>query len=226
MLQGNSETCPLLAEGQYCAQGWSHWAAFSVRWRNRAKCLFQWPPNIVLLAVFMVKHSQKNSIQKRRPIKATFFTIRGKQKMVEKHSWLLMPSYYKMLFGIWKMQSRKQLQLAASISRQPVLILFSVFTRLPAQGQRWPDGQENVRPGLQRSAGHDACLQMSLLLSILNVDFVKLHRCKSAWGFLFPSIGIWTIFRGCYIYTRGPLNFCHYWHLTRLLYGLFVFCLF
>lgn len=39
----------------------SHRAAFSVCSRNKAKCLFQWPPNIVLLAVFMVKRLQKYS---------------------------------------------------------------------------------------------------------------------------------------------------------------------
>lgn len=46
----------------------------------------------------------------------------------------MLPSHFEMLFGIWKVQSKKRLQFAASLSRQSESQVFPMFTALSKQG--------------------------------------------------------------------------------------------
>lgn len=173
VLPSNSKNCPLLAKCQYRMKSSSHRAAFSMRWRNKAKCLFQWPPNIVLLVVFMVKRLQKYSVKDSE--KEAFFTICSKQ-MADKHSWCCLV-IIKCYLGFGKYNRRNSYNLQQVFLDNLSPNYFQCLLVYQSGGR----GAQTVRKRwdwvFKGSTGPDVYLQTSLLLCILNVGFVELHRC-------------------------------------------------
>lgn len=137
----------------------------------------------------------------------------------------MLPSHYKILFGIWKVQSKKQLQFVFLNNLNPNPNYFLCLLAYQSRAQRCPDSQEKVRLGFlavngtgcvfadESAAVHPQC-------GLCVASQVHLQTRLGVFNSKYRHLGF---FQRLFTCTGGPSNICNYKQITRILNNFMLF---